>query len=55
MAIEPAAVSISRSHPLSSGCCCTVGPEAAVPTAAGTTIGGSEVAEQDHLGLLVFY
>ena len=55
MGIEPAAVSIPRSHPLSNGCCCVVGPEAAMPTAAGMMIGGSEVAEQDPLGLLVFY
>ena len=55
MGIEPVAVSIPRSHPLSSGCCCAVFPEAAVPTTAGTTIGGFEVVEQDPLGLLVFY
>ena len=68
MGIEPAVVSIPRSHRLSSGCCCkvgpkavvpttacAVGPKAAVPTTAGTTIGGSEVAEQDPLSLLVFY
>ena len=52
--IELAAVSIPRSHTLSSGYCCTMGLEVAMPTASGMTIGGSEVTEQDALDLLVF-
>ena len=61
--IEPTTQSIPRTHPLSSGCCCAVVPEVVVPaaaevvvpTATGTMIGGSEVAERDPLGLLVLY